>query len=519
MLYLIGLNLNKVKNQIALFAFILGLFQLNGQEKQLIDADALHIIYDNSQFNYLIDKDEKEDFPLSNLDEFLIRGRNLNVYMEWLNPLKYEVDYKDTIQVDPSGKEVVDFLNILLGNLGTSLPNLSNTYGTTKQLLQTQLDKIPIQSSLRRGAVTKLKVPDEIRSLVAMELIFEMHSQLVSDTTIKLDQELVSVFNSFFDNLTKSDSLLFVEKSTSIKLCIHSLFHTRNKEEVENAIKQTSVVIEELTKYQNEVARVKKDLDTGLGELKKEDLGLLNYYIPIKLSAHFNQIKDKSQLYESKAQRLKDLIKILEDSVKEARKEAGNEEKMFRKIGQVQLGIGKVSELSFNVNENSLSSDSMEIKSNRSSSTKLILKRRRVVVPTVSAGVMYKFNESVNNFSTAPNSENQLMVVNDTVTNSGLTTALFLNLMFFPDRDVAGYFQIGVDPAGSNSNILLGIGGSFIVDKKRFGISFGSTFSTRQELSTLSVGSIVSSPLELEKDIQKPKALFKQWYMGLQYNF
>src|SRR5690606_4204682 len=56
----------------------------------------------------------------------LKNDNSCNIYLKWINPLKYKLTWKDSTYIDERDKAINDFINLLVAQFGTPVTSLNN---------------------------------------------------------------------------------------------------------------------------------------------------------------------------------------------------------------------------------------------------------------------------------------------------------------------------------------------------------------------------------------------------------
>jgi hypothetical protein len=422
-----------------------------------------------------------------------------NIYLKWVNPLKYRLSWKDSTYVDERDKAVGDFIGILVNQFGTAVTTLNKS--ESKGLITRA-----VAPALATG-LTPLIIPDGFNN---PELTL-VYLQLRINQNNLTDADRIKI-NSVTQSIIDLDTKMVADIPKEVNNKFSELFELNDPTNLTNILVEKESDIKKHEAYYAEIETLVKDITKSISEQTLSD-NLLNSYFKTTVIKFIDQSKVTISANKNLTNKLKPIVEMLKNSIKD--ESSSTSTKGFYKIRSVEFEDGKKLQTSLTVTEFEYKSETKElIKKTESPKKSLIFQRYDFFAISVSTGLFYA-NTTLKGFGV----DNQLKVTEDEINKSSPVTAIFLNFNFgFGSRYLAPLLQIGVDPTKKRPFLLLG--GGFSIPSASIAITGGPTWVWNQSLDKLTVGQTISSTTDLEKDILykfdvKPRG----WYLGIQYNF
>ncbi|MGJ1384420.1 MULTISPECIES: hypothetical protein [Sphingobacterium] len=466
--------------------------------RHIVANNNIYLIYndrDNSLEYFDFAKDKRSSQDVIDNDQFEVKGNtSCNVYVSWLNPLKYRISFKDSVYEDPDIKVLSDFLKLAYGSLNTSAASGSKS-----------VDKAPEASNNIVGNKLKLYGQDSIlfndRDLRRLQLNILMASYTDAEQSIMkgLYQELRYLDTAQRDNLSKMKE--GVAQLATIK---DALLVDGTVQEVGKSIKKMENNLTEITKILNKLKPLRLVLEDKL----------IQEQIILSVEDYIEKVEGKNKIDYQGIEKVKLILQLFEDSIIEpdskgsvyfrAKKLNFNEDKYFKTV--------------LSVTKYDIDATNFEIKKGNDVTKKsMIFKKFDPVKISVSTGIFFA-SFTLKGFGVAQGTTD-LTVTEDDIKSNTAIPATFLNFNFdFGSRTLLPILQIGADPTKKRPFVM--IGGGFAIPKSKFAITGGPIWTWEQKLDKLKVDGPVASTTELENDIKYSFNMSpKGWYLGLQFEF
>lgn len=484
---------------------------LIGERNDLIKDKAVYLFYapasTKNEVKYSTTGDPAGAQPLNAIHTFDLKGNYTNVHIEWLNPLKYSITWKDTTSIDDRDKVINDFVKLFVGQFGSPLVELNTTtmLETIAPLVITEGD----ESKIRLYGVKDEDKFNGFNNLDLMELYLYMRAsedRLKSEEIIQLNSILKEL--DFLDNLSSS------KLSDEVNEQFLSLYNVSKSSEVidkttlaREKIESWNITIGKINTSKTKIDGLIVDLQTALDEL----FLLYTKKVVLNFLSEVNENHNSIQIIIDK---FKPCVDIIDNSVKNKIKEPG-----YFLNRSVSFTDGKVLETEITITELEYNKTSNEFtKKSIVYNSKIKFRKYDWVVPVVSAGIFYS-DATLKGFGVSTDSTGTMTVTEDNINSNTAVTALFLNLNFdIGSRYIAPALQLGIDPTKKRPYMLLG--GGFSIPAAKIALTGGWIWTWDAYLDGLQVGQSIKSTTELDK-ITKYKfdAKTKGYYLGIQYNF
>ncbi|NNE26231.1 MAG: hypothetical protein HKN09_05265 [Saprospiraceae bacterium] len=495
-----------------IFSFIEDCFS---QEGEFIKNRTIYInIDENQDLEFQLFGDDETEFSINDINEFILKNKLTNLYIEWSNPLQHSISISDTTYSDGDDENIKLFLNALLGKFGIGLNNLSELNQSDLGFLSVNTPVSTMDANGDVGftlVISNIALPS-LKSKILIDLLFDISS--VSDQFSSADD--LDLIKKLFSKLITSDSLAQVSFIQEIQEDLKRLYDAKTVDEAKVAIDSINKLN---SKFEGHLNTIKQDLDKLNDTIKEMDeisIPILVNFIPIQINSFIESVKKDTLLQSQMISDLKKLSKYVEASYEDIKTKG---DKNYLKLDKsIKLDRGYNYQLNIDIVENAIEDGKISLKStDNKKAHRLNFRRKKIIKPSVGLGSYYALGVSLERFGLTTNESDQLIVTMDSIESEGLSTALFLNLEFLPDSDFHPMLQLGVDPLKDRSNILLGIGFTLPVANGRFSFSIGTFFNTNEELKDLNVGDAVKSTTEFEEGVKNAIGLFDQGFIGLQY--
>jgi hypothetical protein len=495
-------------------------------------------------FSFLADKKAKSAEEISGKQYFDVTGNYANIYINWLNPLKYKTTWTDTTIEDERDKLLKDFIAAAVVPFGSTVSEL-NTNNSKNIINKANKSRSAANKKNRAANETIIKqIEEKIKNKIKLTksdslTLNKANKEIKKDTITEIEgfQDLdlnhwyidvlqaeqtlnsddVAKINDVIKLITSFDKIDAVDDKNKIKKYFLVLFDLTAPTDVATIVKNQNDWIESRIStegtYKN-VENIGSGILTDLNDLVLEDKFISSYtktIITEFVKKKIASFKTNIDLIE----KLKPLHVLMKKSTTDSL--PGNS--AYIKLRSVRFDDGKKIETSLTITEYTYNAEKniYEPAANGVYKTSLGFRRYSLFDIKASAGVFYS-SATLKGFGTGENDNGEMIVKEDNINNNTAVTAAFVNFLI-GDRYLSAIpLQIGIDPTKERPYLLLG--GGVAIPVARFAITAGGIWTWQQDLDTLKTNDIIKSTLDLEKDVKynfqmKPAG----WYLDIQYNF
>lgn len=495
--------------KITLFLVFLASFATHAQ-KQLSEQDdyvpekALYLNYEAKakRLNYFAKGRFDEQQPFNKEHQLSLGYTYSNLYMNWLNPLKYKITWKDSIYTDDRDQAAISFVQQLASRFGAPITGQDSKDGYKKSAGNT---------ADFGGA--ELQSIDGAKSIDLIELYIMIRNDALL-TTQSIDSLEVEPINNLLSELMNLDQTVSLNNiaEESEKL-FQTLIAIDSPDKVTAACEATRKKIAEINTIQK-VAELKTKIETLSKLVKVQRNPELAQYITLKARSIADKMYKEAQENKSLFEKLESLVVILESSVQQRE---SKEIPGFYELRNISFEYGKVLQTEITITEYEYKAGSKDYQKKADVyQSKIKFRKSDFVVLAVTAGVF--FSQTTLKYY-GVSSGDQMSVTEQEIEKNTTVTASFLNLFFnLKSRYFAPLIQLGIDPTKKHPFLLAGAG--FSIPAASFAISGGPLWTWDAKLDKLSVDSPVETTTELESDVKYQfDGKIKGWYLGIQYNF
>lgn len=493
-------DLNKMKKIFSFSICILfGMQFLNAQNQLKVELKEKknHVLYLSlNENNELLSSVDKDGDLLDAARNVKGKDNQINLYLKWINPLKYKLSWKDTTLTDERDKATKDFVNLLVGQFGTSVSSLNVPISNFKNT-----DKI--------DKSTEIKAVD-FKDIDLSLLLIHLRS---NQNLLKSNE--ISDLNDFFEKLKNLDKLISVDvsaKATEVYTNLLNFKDVNDYIDKDKGFVKQSKNIENIEGDLNNIESSRKEIADKLKGITIGDELLKSYFRSV-LTSYLEKSLKKLDNDKNIIEKLKPILKIVEKSTaNESFKQKG-----YFKLRTVDFDNGKKLETILTISEYEFKKETSNFsKKSDILNEKFEFRKYDIFDISISTGIFYG-NTTLKGFGVANDGTN-FTVTEDDINKNNAVAAIFLNFNFKTSRYLSPLLQIGIDPTKKRPFMLLGAG--FSIPVARLAISGGPIWTWNQSLDKLSVGQIITSTTDLDKDIiYKFDVEPKGWYIGIQYNF
>lgn len=442
--------------------------------------------------------------PIGSEKLLALKGNFANIYFKWLNPLKYSIQWKDSLYDDPAEQRLREFTAVIARQMG--VPGMQEQNKTNDELKSEKLKANLIAD--KKNLAKDLEIPDNGFASPELSQLF----LLITLSGKEISTSDVSLLNSLIPQLADLDQRndLSVLKWTGTEL--KRLLELK---ESGAAITEVNEAKETVKGYENAFTTFIEQQQAITSAASKITLSnkLLNSVFKTYVQLFIDKTSATLQQNKEAVAKLVDILAIFNKSF-----EIKSDREGYFKVREVGFADGQILHTGVTIIENTFDQKTNEIKRGNSiSSATMVFRKYDPVTVSVSTGIFYA-STSIKKIGVAPAGD-KFTVVEETQSTSSAVTALFANLNIgLGSRYLSPLIQLGIDPTKPSPFLLLG--GGFSIPAVRFSITAGGVWTWQQSLNKLVLNQEINSSAELEKDIKsvfqiKPKG----WYIGVQYNF
>lgn len=468
-----------------------------------IPSKAIYLNFKNKTVSYFIKGEHDDQKELKTNNNLALKGTYSNIYMNWLNPLKYRLTWRDSTYTDERDLAIRNFVGLVTGQFGGSL-------------LPTIGDKAA--KSLDAGGTELETTPEKIRTLELLQMYIQIKSILQSDDGKADSLKLISAkeldrINSLLSGLFKLEKMTAYNTRDTLLKSFQILYQVDNPENVKTVCSAEKARVKKVDQT-DDIIKIYDDIKTLAAKVeinREEQFAVYIQQVAMLIAERAKSAAEQSKIAINK---FNEILSTVEQSVDGTQSDT---HKGYFQYRNISFDAGKVLETELVISEYQFEKDKQEFtKKEEVYRTKLKFRRSDHIVVAVSAGIFYS-SAKLRSFGLA--TDGSSLITELEIDKNSAVTATFLNLFFNTgSRYFAPLIQLGVDPTKKNPYLLAG--GGFSIPAASFAISGGPIWTWDASLKTLAVGGTVASTTELEKDIEyKFKVKPQGWYLGIQYNF
>ncbi len=458
------------------------------------DVIYLSLDSNNKLLYFTSNKNNETDSP----KDINTKNNSINIYIRWINPLRYKVSWRDSIKPDDRDKKITDFVNLLVNQFGSSVSSLN---------IPSIAAIIPPPSE----DPNNINIYDFKNKDLLLLLLYLRENQCLLN-----NKNEISNTNNLLNNVNTLDNYISDDISIKAKDIYMALYNYKEINDYSENINTQKQLFKDLQDNLSHNEESRKGIAEQLKTLSIKN-ATLKSYINAVLSGYLKETQVKVDNNNTIITKLKSILDLIDESTK-----AENESfkyKGYYKIRSIEFDDCKKLETLLNITDYNFNNQTNKFTKNSEIVSKLIVFQKYDFISiSVSSGIFYS-NTTLKSFGVSNNSTGQFIVSEANITKYNSVSAIFLNLNFsFKSRYFAPLLQIGIDPTKKRPFML--IGGGFSIPSAKIAFSAGPIWTWNQNLNKLSVGEVISSTTDIEKDIQYKFDLQpKGWYLGIQYNF
>ncbi len=471
-----------------------------------VENRAIYLTFDGKKLEYFSSSaNPDERSSITEKVTFSLKNKNsCNIYLKWINPLKYKVSWQDSVFTDERDQKINDFIGLLVAQFGEPVTSL-NKVENNKLIAKSKGAQLP------RGS-TDLSIPASGFNNSNLTFLYitlrENQDDLMEDERKQLN-ELTKLIEDL-------DTKNAVNLSQEVDQVFKDLLAISDPNVVPNLVLQNEAQIKKFESLFTEIEGLQKDILKGISELTISD-NLLNSYSKTVITSFITQTKENLKANKSLVSKLKPIINIVKSSVNEP--SSNSKTSNFYRIREVGFEEGQKFQTLLSFTEFEYESENKDFEKKELILARTIaFEKYDIVNVTVSTGIFFS-NTELSGYGVSTDETGELVIVEDNISENDVVTAVFLNLnLGIGSRYFAPLIQLGIAPTKTRPFLLAGLG--FTIPSAKIAFSGGPIWTWNPTLNELSNGQQVSSTIDLEKDIRYQFDVSpKGWYLGIQYNF
>jgi len=463
-------------------------FELKSKKKDVIYFN----LSDKNELEYIVIENELDSKKSVNA-----KDNSINIYLKWINPLKYKLTWKDSTYTDARDKAITDFINALVAQFGAPVSELN-------------------KAVTPKGVVTSGKIAT--RSFTNMNLVVWFLHIMGNKTEIEKIPDEADLINSIAEKLEELDKLNSNNIPDAVTKIYVSLMDIKDISQYNTDFPKQLAKVTEIEDDKTGFKKMESLQKSISDELQKFALSndLLSTFSKVAISNYNETVTTNLNSNKKIVQKLQPVLEIVKASTEN---ESDNPTtKGYFKIRTAEFEDGKELESILTITEFEFKKETTEFsKKSDVVNKKFKFQKYDIFDVSVSTGLFFA-NATLTLFGVANDANNNFIVTEDYINKNTAVAAVFLNFNFKTSRYFSPLFQLGIDPTKKRPFMLAGAG--FSIPVARIAISAGPIWTWQQSLDKLTVGQTITSTTDLDKDI-KYKFNFEPrgWYLGIQYNF
>ncbi len=466
-------------------------FELNEKKNDVIYLE----VNDKNELFYFVDN---KCNILDGQKNANCRDNQINIYMKWMNPLKYKITWKDTTFLDERDVAINNYINLLVNQFGAPLLDIIN---------QEKVDRGKENGNdNNQNSINRIDFKD-------FQLLY-LNRYLCKNYTTD-DTTSIKLINQLMDYLKELDDLVNEDISSKTKDIYWTLYNYKDITDYYNTETGFDVLSNKLDviikKFEN-VDQLKKYIENNMNLIVFND-ELLKIYFAGTITSFLEKSTVKLNQDKQSVEKLKPVFSIFSKSVEnQSVKHRG-----YFKMRTIDFENGKKLETEMIIHEFEFNKETKELTLKKEVLRKKIsFQKYDLFEIFISTGVLYS-NATLTCYG-VDNAGNDFIVTKKEIKKYNPGAAMFLNFNINISRYFSPLLQIGIDPTKKSPFLLLGTG--FLIPVAKFALTGGPIWTWNQTLNKLSVGQTINATTDLENDITYNFDIIpKGWYIGIQYKF
>lgn len=450
----------------------------------------------DTTFRYSIEKADKP-LPLQPGTRFALKDR-VNLYVEWLNPLLYSLNFQDSIFDDPVAAQVDEFFGSVVTLFSQATPTSPPLTKGSRPGAPTDSSSNPVTANFAdlNLIIWKLYVNEHVSNGAPVQPLAKALRRL--DSLLEIDYQ--SKANQTFKKLKSIvDPLVIIDNKDSFKTASNSLAKLK---QIMDAAATSINAIKEIN-----IDNINVN-STSAPSFKEYTKAVVLMFLKSAEQTHEKRNKDH--------QYLASIRDILVKSVEKKPREIKNDTYYYL-VKTISPEKDKINKIKVDVTAFSYP-DIYTKKVKATKKISFLTEAFQSFIPVITTGLFYSALDKVT-YETSEDAAGNTIVAKAERDESGPVTALMLNYVLNSKMPVLPLLQVGVDPTKERPFLLMG-GGLFLPGvSRKISISAGFAWTWVQDLKTLTVGEIVKGTEDIKEDLQYEFNPRPKGYVGFQFKF
>lgn len=153
-----------------------------------IDDQKIYFVCDNKEIAFFTKKNTQDSKRwIKDKVTLFLTDTYANLYFKWLNPIRYQFNWKDTTYIDNRDQALSNYFSVFIPQFGTTISDLNKSTSAETvakmQMIklsapQTNSEKDKVQKSLIPEVIRSVEVPKTISSLEIASLYYTCESRV-----------------------------------------------------------------------------------------------------------------------------------------------------------------------------------------------------------------------------------------------------------------------------------------------------------------------------------------------------
>ncbi len=463
------------------------------------------------------------------------KGNECNLYLGWLNPLRYQIAIEQHQEVDPRDEAINDFIgqfsSLILGSNALGSKGAAEASDPDMKQFQTAIEKEDFkvknpgatQDSINafvQPTDKQLTIPSGFSDVALNMLYLQVIAAQPNLTPSDIDK---------IDPITKKLTDLEAKDLALITKDVKEAFEAMSKVDYANDLaKPLKNSRADLVKWKQTILDA-NNLAAEITTLVKTNIisnAMVNSIFGSTIADFVERSRSKIEMTSKLLDSFESVLDLLEKSTNDpspGQKPFDSDEKATRyyKFPEpIEFEEGNIAIVKFIIKERTIEfgNDKIQVITGKEVGTaKITFEQYSSYEWSTSAGLFYS-NTNLQIFGVGTDANGSLIITEDSIQKGSASPAAFLNLSFPVSRYFAPLAQLGIDPTKKRPFLL--VGGGFAIPSAKFALTAGGIWTFTPTLNNLSVGQSIASTTTLENDIKYNFEIVpKGWYIGFQFNF
>lgn len=502
-----------MKKKLIYLLFVLSFPLLVSAQNTLIQGtkiteNKLYLKMEDNELRAFVKKDnEAGSESLDDIKKFSMTTKDCSVYIQWLNPLHYQIKWTDSTFKNESDEAVKTYITKLVELFGSPVSNLNKDNEQSKAAIARSGLAAP------GNGINELHYPPNGFKNAELTFLYLMLRQM---STPLSNSEIVSI-NAITDNVGSLDNFIAEKIPEKTDEQFKKLYNIPTAQQLTIELPNVKTVISEFETKNFKLAENKAvEISKALAGLSLTDKLIEGFY-KSKIEEFVKQSLSILAANRELVKKFEPVIKLMENSIAipgDVPNTNPGIKTEYYKTRNIKLTEGNGLHTVAILIEKEYDVNTHDFKT-KSENKKAVMQFRRYdpITVFVSAGGFWA-NTTLKGFGVSKD----LKVTEDNINKDNFVAAAFLNFNFIPSRYLSPLIQLGIDPTKKRPFLLLG--GGFSIPVAKIAFTAGGVWTWEAALKNLHLDQVIQSTTELDKDISYKFSMEPRgWYLGIQYNF